>query len=208
MARYPPRDTSGVTGTDLFNIGSHSMKIRIQALLLIGLVFVLPEAYSEVELQPQETIQAWTFLPASERKSVGPARGCFLRSNTITMSDGYRDIEVFIEMDDDALVMVTPSTIDNSFHDLGLIVDHYEFLPMDKIIKKDQYALFEKRIELIIPWFIRGLKATFSLRFWPTWPAKAKPQLAEFSLIGFTHAYENYQRCQYVEGGVSFRSQN
>ena len=65
---------------------------------------------------------------------------------------------------------------------------------MDQL-KGEKTALFDSKYDRVVAEFKAGLEVRVQLRFWPTWPATGTHS-ATFSLIGFTHAYEQLAGCQ------------
>jgi len=119
---------------------------------------------------------------------------CILESERKTLYDGYQDTEAFMRLDDKSLLVLTESNIDPNFSDVGLEVDGYGFIGMDKV-SMEKRALFESEIAKIINQFKTGVTAKVQLRFWPTWPA-TKTYSVTFSLIGFREAYAASLRCK------------
>ncbi len=119
---------------------------------------------------------------------------CVVESGRQTLYDGYNDTEVLLQVDRQSLMVRTRSNIDDSKHDIGVAVDKHAFIPMDKI-HFDQSVVFEKDIGTIVQQFKQGLRATFTLRFWPTHPDTGAKTIS-FSLIGFSKAYEEFEGCQ------------
>ncbi len=119
---------------------------------------------------------------------------CVAESTRQTLYDGYNDTEVWLQVDRQSLMVRTRSNIDDSKKDIGVAVDKQEFIPMDKIYL-DQSVVFDKDIGTIVQQFRRGLKAIFTLRFWPTHPDTGAKTIG-FSLIGFTKAYAEFEGCQ------------
>ena len=119
---------------------------------------------------------------------------CILESEKEALYDGYQDTEAFMRLDDKSLLVMTESNIDPNFSDVGLQVDEYGFIRMDKV-SMEKRALFESEIATIINQFKAGVTAKVQLRFWPTWPA-TKTYSVTFSLIGFREAYAASLRCK------------
>ena len=119
---------------------------------------------------------------------------CVVESTRQTLYDGYNDTEIWLQVDRQSLMVRTRSNIDDSKRDIGVAVDKQEFIPMDKIYL-DQSVVFDKDIGTIVQQFKRGLKAIFTLRFWPTHPDTGAKTIG-FSLIGFTKAYAEFEGCQ------------
>jgi hypothetical protein len=119
---------------------------------------------------------------------------CVVESIRQIMHDGYSDTDVYLQVDKTSLLVRTRSNIDASKSDIGVTVDKQEFIPMDKVYL-DQNAEFDKEIAKIVGQFKKGLKAVFTLHFWPTYPDTGAKTVI-FSLIGFTKAYEDFGNCQ------------
>ncbi|MFQ5995318.1 MAG: hypothetical protein ACE5K1_09500 [Acidiferrobacterales bacterium] len=118
---------------------------------------------------------------------------CVLESTTRTINDGYQDTQVVLRLDNKALHVVTRSNIDASQDDIRVQVDEHEFIKMDKVYL-EQNVVFEGEITKIIKQFKEGLRATFTLRFWPSYPDTGQKNVT-FSLIGFTKAYGTLPDC-------------
>jgi hypothetical protein len=118
---------------------------------------------------------------------------CMLESNTKTINDGYQDTQILLRLDKRALQVVTRSNIDASKGDIGVQVDKHEFIKMDRIYL-EQSVIFESEIADIIKQFKEGLRAKFTLRFWPTYPDTGQHAVT-FSLLGFTKAYGELPDC-------------
>jgi hypothetical protein len=118
---------------------------------------------------------------------------CMLESTTKTINDGYQETEIVLRVDDKTLQVATRSNIDPSKDDISAQVDKKEPIKMDKVYL-DQNAIFEREIATIIKQFKEGLRATFTLRFWPTYPDTGQKTVT-FSLIGFTKAYGDLPDC-------------
>jgi len=118
---------------------------------------------------------------------------CMLESDTKTINDGYQDTQILLRLDDRALQLVTRSNIDASEGDIGVQVDKHEPIKMDRVYL-EQSVIFEREIANIIKQFKEGLRAKFTLRFWPTYPDTGQHAVA-FSLVGFTKAYGELPEC-------------
>lgn len=119
---------------------------------------------------------------------------CILESEKETLYDGYQDTEAFMRLDEKSLLIMTESNIDPNFSDVGLQVDGYGFIRMNKV-SMEKRVLFESEISKIINQFKAGVTVKVQLRFWPTWPA-TKTYSITFSLIGFREAYAASLRCK------------
>ena len=118
---------------------------------------------------------------------------CVLESTTKTINDGYQETEIVLRVNDKTLQVATRSNIDPSKGDISVQVDKKEPIKMDKVYL-EQNVIFEREIATIIKQFIEGLRATFTLRFWPSYPTTGQKTVT-FSLIGFTKAYGNLPDC-------------
>jgi hypothetical protein len=133
----------------------------------------------------------WTAKPVFD--PIKDQTRCMLESVKKVLNDGYQDTEIVLRVDERALLVVTKSNIDAGKSDIGLQVDDHEYIPVDKVYL-EQNLVFEKDIANIIEQFKKGLKAKFTLRFWPTYPDTG-PKTLTFSLIGFTKAYGDLADC-------------
>ena len=118
---------------------------------------------------------------------------CVVESPVQTIDDGYQDTEVFVRLDSTTLMVMTRSNIDADDPDVGVRVDKHELIKPDSIYL-EQNVVFEKDISNIIEQFKEGHRATFTLKFWPTYPDTGA-KTATFSLIGFTKAYAKLPDC-------------
>ena len=134
--------------------------------------------------------------PAAARAewSVDQYGDCVLESGEISLFDGYQDTTVKLGITDAGLRVITESNIDPGFDDIGLAVDGGDFLPADSVVD-ERHVLFDKDNEAIMEKFMRGRKVKVYLRFWPSYPATQRYEAA-FSLMGFTRAYRDYERCR------------
>lgn len=110
------------------------------------------------------------------------------------MPDGYSETKVKLRLTPDALYIKTNSNIDLSFNDVGLAVDHNNFILADDILD-EKNVKFHSELDTIIEQFIKGLRVTLHMRYWPTYPATDNFKTT-FSLIGFTKAYQEYELCK------------
>jgi len=118
---------------------------------------------------------------------------CVVESPVQTIDDGYQDTEVFVRLDSTTLMVMTRSNVDADDPDAGIRVDKHELIKPDSIYL-EQNVVFEKDISNIIEQFKEGRRATFTLKFWPTYPDTGA-KTATFSLIGFTKAYAKLPDC-------------
>ena len=118
---------------------------------------------------------------------------CVVESPVQTIDDGYQDTEVFVRLDSTTLMVMTRSNVDADDPDAGIRVDKHELIKPDSIYL-EQNVVFEKDISNIIEQFKEGHRATFTLKFWPTYPDTGA-KTATFSLIGFTKAYAKLPDC-------------
>lgn len=118
---------------------------------------------------------------------------CVVESLAQAIDDGYQDTEVFLRLDSTNLMVMTRSNVDVASSDVGVRVDKYELIKPDNIYM-EQNVVFKKDISKIIEQFKEGRRATFTLKFWPTYPDTGVKTVT-FSLIGFTKAYANLPDC-------------
>ncbi len=118
---------------------------------------------------------------------------CVVESPTQTIDDGYQDTGVFLRLDSTTLIVMTRSNVDTDDADIGVRVDKHELIKPDSVYL-EQNVVFKKDISKIIEQFKEGRRATFTLKFWPTYPDTGA-KTATFSLIGFTKAYANLPDC-------------
>jgi hypothetical protein len=119
---------------------------------------------------------------------------CLIRSDTITLQDGYGDTPVTLVGNGQQWVVVTQSELDTGFADLEVVVDNNPPIKAEKI-ERNNVVVFTRDYSTLLEQFKPGRKATVYLRFWPTWPATQR-FLAEFSLIGFAKAFEGLANCR------------
>jgi hypothetical protein len=146
---------------------------------------------SALVLTGTEALGVWTVN--KERKGAGTDVQCVLQSEKRPMSDGYLDINVWIEVTDRTVLVRTQSPLDTSFSDIGIRVDKNGFIPLNEVWQRTS-ALFESEDDELIKQFKRGREVTAQLRFWPTWPETGTHSVI-FSLNGFTKAYNKMQAC-------------
>lgn len=130
----------------------------------------------------------WTVRPDPEN----PAR-CLLESVTHIFSDGQAETAAKLVYTGDSLYAATQSNIDLDYPGIGLQVDGLEQHLIDGVYMK-KTAVFSKNIAEIHNQFIDGIKAKLTLGFWPLLP-KSRTYVIEFSLIGYTKAYQQYLKC-------------
>lgn len=118
---------------------------------------------------------------------------CVVESPVQTIDDGYQHTEVFLRLDSTTLMVMTRSNVDTDDPDVGVRVDKHELIKPDSVYL-EQNVVFAKDISKIIEQFKQGRRATFTLKFWPTYPDTGA-KTATFSLIGFTRAYANLPDC-------------
>ena len=136
---------------------------------------------------PARVAAEWTVKP-----DVGA--GCFLESSPESLSDGYQTTTARIRVDGKTVSVSSPSTFDSGFHDIRIVVDEQDAVPMDRLADA-RTLVFESRYSTLVEQFKRGLRARVQLRFWPTWPETGVHSVI-FSLIGFTRAHARLGECQ------------
>ena len=124
----------------------------------------------------------------------GNSKGCVLETEDTKMPDGYSETKVKLRLTPDALLVKTNSNIDLSFNDVGLVVDRKHFILADDVMDEKD-VVFNSELGTIIEQFIKGLRVTLHMRFWPNYPATDNFKTT-FTLIGFTKAYQEYQFCK------------
>lgn len=122
------------------------------------------------------------------------SKGCVLETEDARMFDGYSKTKVKLKLTAGALQIKTNSNVDFSFKDVGIRIDYHDFIPADDIVD-EKNVIFRSELDTIIAQFIKGLRVTLYMRFWPTYPATDNYQTT-FSLLGFTKAYQEYQSCK------------
>ncbi len=155
-------------------------------LSLFYLLFLTPVSANEAE-DKVEKQENWR-LPNLEEGGDASQSKCFLLSPKVIIDDGQGKTRIWLEMTDKSLILKTKSDIDTGFNDIGIKIDDKDFIPLDKVDNAVD-VVFKKNIATITQQFIAGQNVKLQLRFWPTWPSKGV-QEAEFSLLGFTKAYE------------------
>jgi len=154
-------------------------------------LLVLMGTSSVLAQQAEDETQNW--IVATVTNPVTQQEQCLLKSAVITISDGYDTTPVTLLINDDGLIVVTESIIDDSFKDLALVVDENEAIKTQRVVD-EKIVVFEQNVDAIIEQFIKGYDATVYLRFWPTFPA-TQSFPAQFSLRGFTKAHKNLADC-------------
>jgi hypothetical protein len=136
---------------------------------------------------PPEPVSAWHV----QRVTEGGTVKCRLESDKAPVNDGYQRVTAqIIVTAGNEVKIVSESTFDASIPgEVGVQVDKNAFVKMDKLAG-DKTLVFDAATNaLLVPQFKAGLRARVQLRFWPTWPVTGTHD-ADFSLIGFTKAYE------------------
>ena len=118
---------------------------------------------------------------------------CVLETEDITLHDGYQDTRVRLNINNERLLVVTASNIDSSFDDTALQVDGKAVIRAD-VDEDEQNLRFDAHIVSIIEQFRKGNRVRVYLRFWPTYPATQRYEVA-FSLAGFTRAWNDFTAC-------------
>jgi hypothetical protein len=134
---------------------------------------------------PPEPVSTWHV----QRFTEGTAVKCRIESDKAPVNDGYQSVTAKLVVTSNNVVqIISESTFDPGSGDIGLEVDRNAFVKFDKLAG-DKTVVFETTAATLIPQFKAGLRARAQLRFWPTWPVTGTHD-ADFSLIGFTKAYE------------------
>ena len=134
---------------------------------------------------PPEPVSTWHV----QRVTEGGSMKCRIDSDKVTVYDGYQKVTAqLLVTANNAVQVVSESTFDAGSGDIGVQVDKNAFVKSDKL-GGDKLVVFEAAAPTLIPQFKAGLRARVQLRFWPTWPVTGTHD-ADFSLIGFTKAYE------------------
>ncbi len=128
-------------------------------------------------------------------------QACLLESVTQTINDGRTTTPMHMVFDGKSLLVVTRSKIDLSYPDVGMHVDSKAGMTVDRL-HKDTSVIFDKDPDLIRDQFIRGRTAFVALGFWPTWP-KSNTTITQFSLMGFTVAYHEFEDCQKTHANLA-----
>lgn len=134
---------------------------------------------------PPEPLSTWRV----QRVTEGGAMKCRIESEKVAINDGYQKVTAQILVTANNVVqVVSESVFDGGSGDIGVQVDKDAFVKSDKLAT-EKMVVFETGAAILIPQFKAGLRARAQLRFWPTWPVTGTHD-ADFSLIGFTKAYE------------------
>jgi len=123
----------------------------------------------------------------------GRGTQCVLESASRSLSDGYETTTVRIILDKTSVVIRSASSLDESFRDIGLVVDEREIVPMDRLAG-EKTALFDSKYARLVEQFEKGARVRVQLRFWPEWPATGQYSVT-FSLMGFTRAHSALSAC-------------
>lgn len=128
-------------------------------------------------------------------------QACLLESATLTVNDGRTSTPMHLVFDGRSLLVLTRSKIDLSYPAVGMHVDAKSGITIDRL-HKDTSVIFDKEPDLIRDQFIRGRTAYVALGFWPTWP-RSNTVITQFSLMGFTAAYHEFQDCQKTHPAIA-----
>lgn len=121
------------------------------------------------------------------------ATHCALESNEISLHDGYQDTRARLNINEQRLLVITGSNIDTSFDDTALQVDGRAVMTAGRVAD-EQNLRFDADMPTLIEQFKKGNRVRIYMRFWPTYPATQRYELA-FSLAGFTRAWNDYTAC-------------
>ncbi|MGE3539139.1 MAG: hypothetical protein AB7N91_17130 [Candidatus Tectimicrobiota bacterium] len=134
-----------------------------------------------------------------------PAR-CIVESTPLPIYDGYQETQIAIVVSAEHVLVKSKAPLDDSFGDLGLQVDKFEFIKADRVLE-ERSALFASSYTKLLEQFKKGPGAVkkgqkpgasslrVQLRFWPTWPATGA-HATEFLLDGFSKAHTEMLACQ------------
>ena len=151
--------------------GTLGLSLRLAPLLLLGAT-------------PPEAVSTWHVHRTADGKN------CRIESDKATVNDGYQTTTAQLIVTSGNVVQVlSESTFDGGSGDIGVQVDKNAFVKFDKLMGDKTVVFDAAAAALLIPQFKAGLRARTQLRFWPTWPVTGTHD-ADFSLIGFTKAYE------------------
>jgi len=123
----------------------------------------------------------------------GEAAGCWLESAVQEVETGYNRAKVKILIEKRRVVIESDAKLDEAYGDLGLKVDRKTFAGIDRV-EGEHRAVIESDYEALIGQFKAGISVALQLRFWPTWPTTGTHD-TEFSLVGFTKAYNGLAAC-------------
>ena len=118
---------------------------------------------------------------------------CVLETGEITRHDGYQDTSVRLNINQQRLLVMTGSNVDTSFDDTALQVDGHAMMTAVSA-DEDQNLRFDTGMPALIEQFRKGNRVRIYMRFWPTYPATERFEIA-FSLAGFTRAWNDYTAC-------------
>ena len=124
----------------------------------------------------------------------GDDDGCYLYTPTVRIADGQGLTNVTLRLDKKRLLVITDSNIDAEYNDIGLQVDEEQIIDADALLGETN-VIFRRAVPTVTKQFIAGKSVSINLRFWPTWPTTGLKH-AEFSLIGFTKAYRQFETCR------------
>ncbi len=153
------------------------LRLRSDFLWVAILLAITPNAYANWSLD-----------------SAGLSGECALVSPIVTIDDGHGNTQVQLKLNNNRMLIITDSNIDNSMNDLGLRVDDKAFLGISEVVNTTHVSFEQDRIDEIIKQFVPGRRVFVHLRFWPTWPSTGI-KTVEFSLIGFTRAFKALPQC-------------
>jgi hypothetical protein len=119
---------------------------------------------------------------------------CLMESAGQEIFDGQGNTPIKFVYDGKVFYVVTKSSIDLSYPNVGLSVDARAPHSINRVLK-EYSVVFDTEAEAIRNEFIRGAEARLALGFWPTWP-KGATIVTQFSLYGFKAAYAKWQECQ------------
>jgi hypothetical protein len=134
----------------------------------------------------------WT-VKAIQRTD-GPGVRCVVESAGQPVWDGYQKTTAFISVAPKSVAITAASVLDGSFSDIDIAVDQEDVIRMDRL-GGDKTAVFDSKYERVVDLFKAGTRVRVQLRFWPTWPATGIHS-TEFSLIGFTKAFNELSGCR------------
>ena len=121
------------------------------------------------------------------------APACVLETDEITRHDGYQDTSVRLNINQQRLLVMTGSNVDPGFDDTALQVDGHAMITAVSA-DDEQNLRFDTGMPALIEQFRKGNRVRIYMRFWPTYPATQRVEIA-FSLAGFTRAWNDYMAC-------------